>query len=126
MLLTHASQSDPFEANGMPPTYDSMHKVHGRGFPRHIFFRKPAKHLLALLWDLGRIAVGDKFQNKPEFQKNNKRPVRSGSSSNREAVHESVTVSPCGHFFASDQTPLQSAEIRFGWFSSWRCIFCSK
>jgi hypothetical protein len=26
MLLTHASHPDPFEANGMPPTYDSMHK----------------------------------------------------------------------------------------------------
>jgi hypothetical protein len=25
MLLTHASHPDPFEANGMPPTYDSMH-----------------------------------------------------------------------------------------------------
>jgi len=24
MLLTHASRPDPFEANGMPPTYDSM------------------------------------------------------------------------------------------------------
>ena len=23
MLLTHASHPDPFEANGMPPTYDS-------------------------------------------------------------------------------------------------------
>jgi hypothetical protein len=25
MLLTHASHPDPFEANGMPPTCDSMH-----------------------------------------------------------------------------------------------------
>ena len=25
MLLTHASHPDPFEANGMSPTYDSMH-----------------------------------------------------------------------------------------------------
>jgi len=25
MLLIHASHPDPFEANGMPPTYDSMH-----------------------------------------------------------------------------------------------------
>jgi hypothetical protein len=25
MLLTLASHPDPFEANGMPPTYDSMH-----------------------------------------------------------------------------------------------------
>jgi hypothetical protein len=24
-LLTHASHPDPFEANGMPPTYDSAH-----------------------------------------------------------------------------------------------------
>jgi hypothetical protein len=24
-FLTHASHPDPFEANGMPPTYDSMH-----------------------------------------------------------------------------------------------------
>src|ERR1700746_3874019 len=28
MLLTHASHPDPFEANGMPPTYDSMHLTH--------------------------------------------------------------------------------------------------
>jgi hypothetical protein len=26
MLLTHASHPDPFEANGMPSTYDSMHQ----------------------------------------------------------------------------------------------------
>ena len=26
MLLTHASHPDPFEANGVPPTYDSMHQ----------------------------------------------------------------------------------------------------
>jgi hypothetical protein len=26
MLLTHASHPDPFEANSMPPTYDSMHQ----------------------------------------------------------------------------------------------------
>src|ERR1700740_167097 len=26
MLLTHASHPDPFEANGMPPTYGSMHQ----------------------------------------------------------------------------------------------------
>src|SRR5262249_23671611 len=26
MLLTHASHPDPFEANRMPPTYDSMHQ----------------------------------------------------------------------------------------------------
>src|SRR5215470_3963471 len=26
MPLTHASHPDPFEANGMPPTYDSMHQ----------------------------------------------------------------------------------------------------
>jgi hypothetical protein len=26
MLLTHASHPDPFEANGMPLTYDSMHQ----------------------------------------------------------------------------------------------------
>jgi hypothetical protein len=25
MLLTHASHPDPFEANGMPPIYDSVH-----------------------------------------------------------------------------------------------------
>jgi len=29
MLLTHASHPDPFEANGMPPTYDSMHQCRG-------------------------------------------------------------------------------------------------
>jgi len=25
MLLTHASHPDPFDANGMPPTYDPVH-----------------------------------------------------------------------------------------------------
>jgi hypothetical protein len=25
VAFTHASHPDPFEANGMPPTYDSMH-----------------------------------------------------------------------------------------------------
>jgi hypothetical protein len=30
MLLTLASHPDPFEVNGMPPTYDSMHQILSR------------------------------------------------------------------------------------------------
>jgi hypothetical protein len=55
MLLTHVSHPDPFEADGMPLTYDSMQKGTSAGFLRRELLAMSALRLLIV--NLSRRAV---------------------------------------------------------------------